>query len=138
MSFAALVMRRAVIRLLIIQTVIALVIAFTYLVFRDLNEFFAALYGGSITLTGTLLMAWRIRRAGEVAAQEKQQGFVEIYTGAIQKFFLTLVLMALGMGYFKLHPLAILLSFALTQLSYLAIKVDTSYQATGMKYPRSK
>lgn len=127
MSFAALVMRRAVHRLLIIQFVIFLLVASVYLIFQSIDGFIAAIYGGSITLTGTILMAWRIRRAGEVAAQEMQQGFVEIYAGAIQKFILTLVLMAVGMGYFKLDPLAILVSFALTQFSYLAIKVDTSY-----------
>lgn len=127
MSFAALVMRRAVVRLLIIQFTIALLVALGYLIFKDVGEFIAALFGGSVTLAGTVLMAWRIRRAGEVAAQEKQQGFIEIYTGAIQKFILTLVLMAVGMGYFKLDPLAILVSFGLTQFSYLAIKVDTSY-----------
>lgn len=127
MSFAALVMRRAVHRLLIIQFVIFMLVASVYLIFQSIDGFIAAIYGGGITLTGTVLMAWRIRRAGEVAAHEKQQGFIEIYAGVIQKFILTLVLMAVGMGYFKLDPLAILVSFALTQFSYLAIKVDTSY-----------
>jgi ATP synthase protein I len=127
MSFAALVMRRAVFRLLIIQFTVSLLVASGYLIFQDTSGFLAAMYGGSITLTGTVLMAWRIWRAGEVAGQEKQQGFIEIYAGAIQKFILTLVLMAVGMGYLKLEPLAILVSFTLTQFSYLAIKVDTSY-----------
>jgi len=127
MSFAALVMRRAVIRLLIIQFAVSLMVAIGYLAFQGVNEFIAVVYGGSITLAGTILMAWRIQRAGEMAGHEKQQGFVEIYAGAIQKFILTLVLMALGMGYFKLDPLAILVGFALTQFSYLFIKVDTSY-----------
>ena len=127
MSFAALVMRRAVIRLTIIQFVVSLVAAAGYLTFQGMSGFVAALYGGGITLAGTVLMAWRIQRAGEVAGLERQQGFIEIYAGAIQKFILTLVLMALGMGFFKLDPLAILVSFALTQFSYLAIKVDTSY-----------
>jgi len=87
----------------------------------------AALYGGSITLAASLLMAWRITRAGEVAAADKQQGYIEIYIGAFQKFFLTLALMAIGMGYFKLDPLAILISFAITQMSFIANKVDTRY-----------
>lgn len=126
MSFAVVVMRRVVYRLIIVQVILMLIVAFSYLAFQHLNGCLAALFGGSITLSGTLLMAWRISRAGEVAAQEKQQGYIEIYIGALQKFILTLVLMAFGMGYLKLDPLAILIGFAITQLSFIANKVDTS------------
>jgi ATP synthase protein I len=135
MSFAVAVMRRVVYRLIIVQFVLTLVVALGYLAFQNINGFIAALFGGSITLSGTLLMAWRISRAGEAALSvrhsgqqigDKQQGYIEIYIGAIQKFILTLVLMAFGMGYLKLDPLAILFGFAMTQLSFIANKVDTS------------
>lgn len=128
MSFAAVVMRRVVRRLFIVQVIITLAVALAYLTFQNLNGFIAALYGGSITLSGTLLMAWRISRAGDVASQEKQQGYLEIYAGVAQKFILTLVLMAIGMGGLNLNPLAMLVSFALTQLSFIANKVDTSFK----------
>lgn len=123
MSFAVVVMRRVVYRLIVVQVILTFIVALGYLTFQNTNGFMAALFGGSITLSGTLIMAWRISRAGDV---DKQQGYMEIYIGAIQKFILTLVLMALGMGYFKLDPLAILIAFAVTQLSFIANKVDTS------------
>ena len=135
MSFAVVVMRRVVYRLIIVQFILTLVVALGYLAFQNINGFIAALFGGSITLSGTLLMAWRISRAGEAALSvrysdqqigDKQQGYIEIYIGAIQKFILTLVLMAFGMGYLKLDPLAILFGFAMTQLSFIANKVNTS------------
>lgn len=126
MSFAAVVMRRVVYRLIIVQVILTFIVALGYLAFQNINGFFAALFGGSITLSGTVLMAWRISRAGEAAPTEQQQGYIEIYIGAIQKFVLTLVLMALGMGYLQLNPLAILVGFAATQLSFIANKVDTS------------
>ncbi len=129
MSFATVVMRRVVRRLFIVQFIITLVVALGYFALQNINGFFAALYGGSITLSGTLLMAWRISRAGEAGSKEQLQGYIEIYAGVIQKFILTLVLMAVGMGYLNLNPLAILVSFALTQLSFIANKVDTRYQA---------
>ncbi|WP_198262953.1 ATP synthase subunit I [sulfur-oxidizing endosymbiont of Gigantopelta aegis] len=133
MSFANVVMRRVVNRLIIVQVVLTLIVALVYLAFQNTNGFLAALFGGSITLSGTLLMAWRISRAGEAAlpgqmSDGKYQGYVEIYIGAIQKFVLTLVLMAFGMGYLKLDPLAILIGFAVTQLSYIANKVDTRHE----------
>ncbi len=127
MSFATVVMRRVVRRLFVIQLALTLIIALSYLIFQSLNGFFAAIYGGSITLTGTLLMAWRISRAGEAGSKEKQQGYIEIYAGVVQKFILTLVLMAVGMGVLKLDPLAVLVGFAVTQFSFIANKVDTRY-----------
>lgn len=129
MSFATVVMRRVVRRLFIIQLALTLIIALSYLTFHSLNGFLAAIYGGSITLSGTLLMAWRISRAAEVGSSEQQQGYIEIYAGVVQKFILTLVLMAFGMGVLKMDPLAVLLGFAITQLSFIANKVDTSYQS---------
>ncbi len=129
MSFATVVMRRVVRRLFIIQLALTLIVALSYLIFQSLNGFFAAIYGGTITLSGTLLMAWRISRAGEAGSKEKQQGYVEIYAGVVQKFILTLLLMAFGMGVLKLDPLAILVGFAITQFSFIANKVDTRYQA---------
>ena len=127
MSFAIVVMRRVVRRLLIVQLLLSGIIALLALIFGNTNAMIATLYGGSITLIATLLMAWRIGRAGEVAYNDKQQGYIEIYIGAIQKFILILVLMAIGMGYLKLNPLAILIGFAVTQLSFIANKVDTQY-----------
>ena len=135
MSFASVVMRRVVYRLIIVQIILTLIVALGYLALQNTSGFFAAFFGGSITLSGTLLMAWRINRAGDAALpgkpfsgkeEGKQQGYIEIYIGAIQKFILTLVLMAFGMGYLKLDPLAILIGFAMTQLSFIANKVDTS------------
>lgn len=128
MSFAAVVMRRVVRRLLIVQFAILMVVALVYLALNNINGSIAALYGGSISLSGTLLMAWRINRAGEIAAQDTRQGSIEVYTGVMQKFILTLLLMAVGMGYLKLDPIAVLISFALTQLSFTANKVDTAFK----------
>ncbi len=129
MSFAAIVMRRVVHRLLIIQLMLTFLVALAYLILQNAEAFTAAFYGGTITLCGTMLMAWRINRAGEVAARQKQQGYIEIYMGAIQKFILTLVLMAFGMGYLKLDPLTLLVCFAITQMSFVANKVDTSHHS---------
>ncbi len=128
MSFAEVVMRRVVRRLLIVQFAILLMVALVYFALNNINGFIAALYGGAITLSGTLLMAWRINRAGEIASSNTLQSSMEIYTGVMQKFILTLLLMAVGMGYLKLDPVALLVSFALTQLSFTAIKVDTAFK----------
>jgi len=126
MSFAAVVMRRTALRLLKIQLAIVLVISLLFYLFADFSAFVAAVYGGGIVVLGSLLMAWRITRAGEVGANVKQHGYVEVYLGFIQKFFLTLILLAIGMGWLKLSPIIMLVAFALTHLGYLFNRVNTN------------
>jgi len=94
---------------------------------QSIDGFLAALYGGSITVLTTLLIAMRIGRAGEMSADEQQQSYLEVYIGAIQKFILTVVLMAVGMGYLELNPIPLLICFAASQLSFAFNKVDTRY-----------
>ena len=128
MSFAAVVMRRTALRLIKIQAVIVTIISLLFYLFAGLSAFLAAFYGGGIVILGSLLMAWRITRAGETGVREKQQGYVEVYLGFIQKFFLTMILLAIGMGWLKLSPIIMLIAFALTHLSYLFNRVDTRHE----------
>ncbi|HGX93169.1 MAG TPA: ATP synthase subunit I, partial [Candidatus Tenderia sp.] len=83
------------------------------------------LYGGGIALFSTWLMGWRITRAAQAAALDSNQGAFVIYAGVAQRFLLTMVLMALGMGVLKLAPVAILVGYALAQIAYMFNKVDT-------------
>jgi len=129
MSFAAVVMRRTALRLLKIQIAIVLVVSLLFYFFAGLSAGLAALYGGGIVILGSLLMAWRITRAGESGASVKQHGYVEVYLGFIQKFFLTMILLAIGMGWIKLSPIIMLIAFALTHLSYLFNRVDTRHES---------
>lgn len=126
MSFAAVVMRRTAKRLIKIQLAIVLIVSLFCFLILDVSAGLAALYGGGVVIVGSLLMAWRITRAGESGSRVKQHGYVEVYLGFIQKFFLTLILLAIGMGWLKLSPIIMLVAFALTYLGYLFNKVDTS------------
>jgi len=125
MTFAAKVMRVTVRRVLVIQLLIVLGVSALYLAAAEAYSAQSALYGGMIALLGTWLMAWRITKAAETAAQDTNQGAFVIYAGAVQRFLLTLVLMALGMGTLKLAPVAILVGYATAQLAYTFNKVDT-------------
>ncbi len=125
MSHAAKVMRVTVRRVLAIQLLITLGVALTYLVSQGLLAALSALYGGAIALFSSWLMGWRITKAADAAAHDSNQGAFVIYAGVVQRFLLTLVLMALGMGVLKLAPVAILAGYAVTQVAYLFNKVDT-------------
>ncbi len=125
MNYAAKVMRVTVRRVLTIQLLIVLGVTAMYLMLQGVYAAQSALYGGLIALFSTWLMGWRITKAAKTAAQNTSQGAFIIYAGAVQRFLLTLVLMALGMGTLKLAPVAILVCYALAQLAYAFNKVDT-------------
>ena len=128
MTFAAKVMHVTVRRVLAIQLLIVLGVSAAYLATAGTYMAQSALYGGGIALLSTWLMAWRITKAAEAAAQDSNRGALVIYAGAVQRFFLTLVLMALGMGSLKLSPVAVLVGYAAAQLAYTFNKVDTRLQ----------
>jgi len=125
-TFASSVLRTTAWRLLKIQALIVLICTASFLLFDGAFSALAVIYGGGITLAGTAMMAYRINLAAMAGGSDKHQGYLQIYAGVIQKFFLTLLLIALGMGYFELDPLALLVGFIAAQLGYLWNKVDTS------------
>ena len=127
-SFASLVMRRATYKLLKNQLLIVLLVATLSIIFFDLAILYACLYGGFIAIAGTLISSWRITRAGSTG---KHQGYIEIYLGAIQKYILTLVLFAIGIGALHLSAVAMIVTFSMEQFAYLFINVDTRNKITN-------
>ncbi|MFK5985157.1 MAG: ATP synthase subunit I [Pseudomonadota bacterium] len=126
MSFASLVLRRATYKLIKSQIYIAITVSILALILFNISMFFSCLYGAFIAISATLISSWRINRAGNLRSNEAQQGYVEVYLGAIQKYILTLFLFAVGMGGLHLAPVPMIVSFALLQLAYLFIDINTS------------
>ena len=115
-------MRRTTHKLMKNQLAIVLFVTILSIIFFQSAIFFACLYGGFIALLGTLISSWRINRAGNT---EKYQGYVEIYLGAIQKYILTVVLFAIGIGALHLSAVPMIVTFAMGQFAYLLVNVDT-------------
>lgn len=124
-SFATLVMRQTTYKLIKNQCYIALFVATLAWVIFNPTVLLASLYGAFIALSGSLISSWRIIRAGNTGKDEKQQGYIEIYLGAIQRYILTLVLFAIGIGGLHLSAIAMIVTFAIEQFAYLFIDVDT-------------
>lgn len=83
-------------------------------------EAMAALYGGGITVLNTWWLGRRVQRAGEIAREQPQRGQLSLYAGAVQRFVVTLILLGIGLGWFKLAPIPLILAFAVSQLGFLA------------------
>lgn len=81
----------------------------------------AAVFGGGITVLNLLLTNWHLRRAERQARADAAQNLRILYACAIQRLLATIMLFALGMGLWKLPPLALLGGFiAALTAQYLA------------------
>jgi len=110
--------RRTVFRLVLIQAGLTGVAAGVALLTQG-NEFsLAVLYGGAVSIAGTLAGAWRLKIATDEAAGNAMQGVAEFYKSAVMRFAVVIALLILGMGIMKLHALALLIGFIVAQTGY--------------------
>jgi ATP synthase protein I len=80
----------------------------------------SALYGGLASVIIALLLRRGIRRASQLALENPKKSMTILYVGAVQRFVLVLVLLALGLAGLKLDPVAVCVGFAVAQVGYLA------------------
>jgi len=108
--------RRTLFRLLLIQGGLVVVAAIIAALIQGFEFSMALLYGGSASLAGTLIGAWRVRIATDEAVHSTTLGMAEFYKGALLRFVLVIALLALGMGVLKLPALAVLIGFIVAQV----------------------
>ncbi len=78
----------------------------------------SSLFGGFIVLCNTWLSVRRLGWAEQLAKTNPGRELAVVYQTAIQRFVITLVLFAVGMGVLKLAPVPMIASFAVVQLSF--------------------
>ena len=103
--------------ILIAQLILTPVVAAVFL-FMGKAQALAALYGGGISIVNSLLMARRILRANEVLSRDPVRDVRSMYLGAMERFAVTLGALALGMGWLRLEPVALLVGFASAYLGH--------------------
>lgn len=101
------------------QAVIAALSALGFFAFAGGWAGLSAGYGGLVAMALALLLSRRITRAGKAAWQSRNRGMLILFAGLAQRFMLAVVLLGAGLSVFKLHALATITGFALTQLGYL-------------------
>jgi ATP synthase protein I len=105
--------------ILISQTVLVIAVAAAWFGLRGAGAAQAALYGGGLAVLNGLMLARRVRRAGDVSVGNVTGGVGALYLGALQRFALVLAGFMVGMGMLKLQPLPQIVGFAVAQLGYL-------------------
>lgn len=105
-------------QVLIAQALLTLLLAAGFGVVGGWPGFLAAVYGGMVTTLITGWLAWRLRRAGQV--HDPAGGMAVIYSSWFLRYATVVVLLGAGLGYLRLLPLPLLVTFAVTQLGFVA------------------
>ena len=100
------------------QLIVSIIVAVAFLT-KGTWESLAAVYGGLVSICISLLLLRGIQRANAAAKVDPGKSMRILYIGAVQRFVFVLGLIALGMAFFKLDPVAIIVGFALAQAGYL-------------------
>ncbi|MDH5327276.1 MAG: ATP synthase subunit I [Gammaproteobacteria bacterium] len=100
-----------------LQLLSSVVIAVLFL-FQDVLHAASALFGGLTSVSTALILSRGVRRAGEAALSDPKKSLAILMLGALQRFILVLGLLALGLGLLKLDPVAVIVGFVITQISY--------------------
>ena len=105
-------------QVLIAQVLLTLLLAAGFGAVSGWAGLLAALYGGMVTTLITGWLAWRLRRVGQV--HDPAGGMAVIYSSWFLRYATVVVLLGAGLGYLKLLPLPLLVTFAITQLGFVA------------------
>jgi ATP synthase protein I len=106
------------VKILMIQSLLVCGTAWIFYSYQELLAAQAALFGGSIVMLNVWLMNRWLQVAIAVAQHTPGKEINILYLAAIQRFILTLVLLAIGMGGFQFPPIPLLLTFTLAHLGY--------------------
>lgn len=109
-------------RILLIQSLVGVVVVAGFFIAQGASAAGAAAYGVGVGMVVAVLLARSVRRAQALAAtsvQSARHGVVLLYLGAVQRFLVVLILFGVGLGLWKLSPLAVIVGFFCAQLAYL-------------------
>ncbi|MGD8926238.1 MAG: ATP synthase subunit I [Thioalkalispiraceae bacterium] len=113
---------------LIIQAVLTGIAAIIALLVKSPGFALHLVYGGAVTSIGTGLHAWRLLKItmptddNDPTATRGQvlgNAGAEAFKGALLKLVAMIVLLAFGMGYLKLDPLAVVIGFSVSYLGFM-------------------
>ena len=111
-------------KILLIQAALTVVAAIIALLVKSPSFALHLVYGGAVTSIGTGLHAWRLLKIAATSDDNdpiiaQANVGAEAFKGVILKLGAMIGLLALGMGYLKLDPLAVLIGFSVAYLGFM-------------------
>lgn len=110
-NLAAAVLRKGVRRVILLQALLALLVAAVFGYVHGGFDFLSALYGGFIAMLLTTYLGMGVARA---------RGLGSLYMNAVTRYGAAILGLGLGIAVLKLAALALIASFAVAQLGLLA------------------
>ncbi len=107
---------------LLIQLLITAVITAVAGVLSGKPVAIAALFGGLIVASNTLLQLWHMRRAERIAKEDAERILRIVYRCAAERIFSTVALFLIGLVALKLNPLGLLVGFIAGQMAIVLTK----------------
>jgi ATP synthase protein I len=92
------------------QAVLTLGVAAGFGISHGMAAAYAALYGGAVVIPVSAWAGWRMQRAA---------GLGTVYLSVIARYGVVILLLALGLGAFRLTPIPLVVAFAVSQFGYL-------------------
>ena len=121
-------------RVVMMQLAASVIVALLFLI-QGAWDALSAFYGGLASVVLALLSIRGFKRANVHALSDPKKSMMILYAGAVQRFVAVVVLLAVGLGAFKLEPLAVFIGFVLAQASYLMGVRDGAAKAKAMGRP---
>ena len=79
----------------------------------------SALYGSVISVVSALLLGRGVTRAEKLAIDDPKRSLGILYFGAVQRFVLVAVMLAIGLSVLQLTAIPTFVGFALAQMAFV-------------------
>ena len=83
----------------------------------------AVLFGSMVALANVVLLVWRMSQAEKRMLLDVQKNLHLFYRSSMERFIFVALLLASGMGSLGLNPVAVLVGFALGQLTLIVSQI---------------
>ncbi len=103
-------------RLLLFQLLLVAATSFVFLVIFEIFAAVSVWFGGGVAALNAILQARCASRDARRPERSPQQSVVAVYVCVLQRFLVVALMFALGLGTWKLDPLAALAGFIAGQI----------------------
>ena len=114
----------AIQRVALAQAVLAPIAAVIGSVFAGFDAALAALFGGLVALAVSGVLVWRERQSVQHPEWDQHRLFKQFIRTGVERLFVLVGLLALGLAVLNLSPLPLLLGLLLAQFGWLAAALD--------------
>ena len=109
--------KRTVVRVVLLQTGCAALVASVFLVFKGAHQALAALAGGLIVAAGSAVLGWRVFKPGIAGGATLTTA---LYAGVVLKWLWFALALYVAIAQLKLDAAPLLIGIVVTQLGYWA------------------